>query len=162
VVIPYVKGISGTFKRIGNRYIRTVFKTKHTFRNTLMRTRPTNDPQVTARCIYNIPCECGRSYVGESSRPLSVRIGEHKVNLKNGLLDKSKLAQHAFEEGHQISCNEAKILQIEVNNRETVYKESAHMTCMEIPLSQTSLEFHLIWIILVEEEVNNLQRRNYL
>jgi hypothetical protein len=30
-------------------------------------------------------------------RPLSVRIGEHKLNLKNGLLDKSKLAQHAFK-----------------------------------------------------------------
>jgi hypothetical protein len=39
VVIPYVKGISDKFKRIGNRYnIRTIFKTKHTLRNTLMRT----------------------------------------------------------------------------------------------------------------------------
>jgi hypothetical protein len=130
VVIPYVKGISGKFKRIGKRYkIRTVFKTKHTIRNTLMRTRPMSDPQITVRCIYNIPCECGRSYVGETSRPLSVRIGEHKVNLKNGLLDKSKLTQHAFEEGHQISWNEAKILQIEVNSRQIQYKESAHMAC---------------------------------
>jgi hypothetical protein len=40
VVIPYVKGISEKFKRIGNHYIRTIFKTKHTLRDTLMRTRP--------------------------------------------------------------------------------------------------------------------------
>jgi hypothetical protein len=68
-------------------------------------------------------------------------IGEHKFNLKNGLLDKLKLAQHAFEEGHQISWNEAKILQIEVNSRQRKYKESAHMACMENPISQPSLEF---------------------
>jgi hypothetical protein len=121
-----------------------------------------NDPQRTAQCIYNIPCECGRSYVGETGRPLSVRIGEHKFNLKNGLLDKSKLAQHAFEEGHQISWNETKILQIEVNSRQRKYKESAHMACMENPISQPSLEFHPFWILLVKEEVNNLQRRSYL
>jgi hypothetical protein len=125
VVIPYVKGISDKFKWIGNRYnIRTIFKTKHTLRNTLMRTRPMSDPQLTAHCIYNIPCECGRSYVGETGRPLSIRIGEHKLNLRNGLLDKSKLAQHAFEEDHQISWNEAKILQIEVNSRQRKYTES--------------------------------------
>jgi hypothetical protein len=121
-----------------------------------------SDPQLTAQCIYNIPCECGRSYVGETGRPLFVRIGEHKFNLKNCLLDKSKLAQHAFEEGHQISWNEAKILQIEVNSRQRKYKESAHMACMDNPISQPSMEFHPIWIPLVKEEVNNLQRKSYL
>jgi hypothetical protein len=157
-----VKDISGKFKRIGNRYIRTIFKTKYTLRNTLMRTRPMSDPQLTAHCIYNIPCECGRSYVGETGRPLSVRIGEHKFNLQYDLLDKSKLAQHAFEEGHQISWNEATILQIEVNSRQRKYKEFAHMACMEIPISQPSLEFPPIWIPLIKKEVNTLQRRNYL
>jgi hypothetical protein len=83
VVIPYAKGISDKFKRIGNSYnIRTIFKNKYTLRNTLIRTGPMSDTQLTTQCIYNIPCECGRSYVGEAGRPLSVRIGEHKFNLK--------------------------------------------------------------------------------
>jgi hypothetical protein len=51
VVIPCVKGISEKFKGIGNRYIKTIFKTKHTLRDTLMRTRPVSDPQLTAHCI---------------------------------------------------------------------------------------------------------------
>jgi hypothetical protein len=51
------------------------------------------------------------------------------------------LAQHAFEEGHQISWNEAKILQIEFNSRQRKYKESAVMACMENPISQPSMEF---------------------
>jgi hypothetical protein len=130
VVIPYVKGISEKFKRIGNRYIKMIFKTKHTLRDTLMRTRPMSDPQLTAHRIYSIPCECGRSYVGETGRSLSVRIGEHKLN---GLLEKSKLNQYAFKEDHQISWNEAKILHIEGNSKYRKYKESAQMACMNNP-----------------------------
>jgi hypothetical protein len=42
----------------------------------------TRDPQQTAQCVYSIPCECGRSYIGETGRPLTVRlrenIGEHR------------------------------------------------------------------------------------
>jgi hypothetical protein len=41
VVIPYVKGIPEKFRRIGNRFnLRTIFKTKHTLRGTLMLEMP--------------------------------------------------------------------------------------------------------------------------
>jgi hypothetical protein len=46
VCIPYVKGVSEKFKRIGNPYnIRTIFKTEHTLRSSLTKTRPERDPQ---------------------------------------------------------------------------------------------------------------------
>jgi hypothetical protein len=39
VYIPYVKDVSKEFKRIENRYnIRTIFKTKHTLRSSLIKT----------------------------------------------------------------------------------------------------------------------------
>jgi hypothetical protein len=65
-----------------------------------------------AQCVYSIPCECGRSYIGEKGRPLAVRLREHRHNLKEGLLEKSKLAQHAYEEGHRVGWDEARILEI--------------------------------------------------
>jgi hypothetical protein len=68
-----------------------------------MRTRPERDPQQTAQCVYSIPCECGRSYTGETGRPLPVRLREHKHNLQQGLLATSKLAQRAYEEGHRVA-----------------------------------------------------------
>jgi hypothetical protein len=152
VVIPYVKGISEKFKRIGNRYnIKTIFKTKHTLRDTLMRTRPISDPQQTSYCIYSIPCECGRSYIGEPDRPLAMRIREHRHNSKNGLLGKSKLAQHEFEEDHQLAWNEVKILHTERNSRYRKYKESAYMACMNNPISQTRLEISPIWIPFIKK-----------
>jgi hypothetical protein len=48
--------------------------------------------------IYSIPCECGRSYIGETGRPVAVRLREHRHNLQQDRLVKSKLAQHAYEE----------------------------------------------------------------
>jgi hypothetical protein len=115
VYIPYVKGVSEKFKRIGNRYnVRTIFRTKHTLRNSLMKTRPNTDPQRTAKCVYSIPCECGRSYIGETGRPLlAVRLREHKHNFKEGLIEKSKLAQHAYEEDHKVMWDEAEVSRAE-------------------------------------------------
>jgi hypothetical protein len=69
-----------------------------------MRTRPEGDPQQTAQCVYSISCECGRTYNGETGRPLAVRLRECRHNLIGGLLEKSKLAQHAYEEGYRVGC----------------------------------------------------------
>jgi uncharacterized protein YcfL len=67
-------------------------------------------------------------YIGETSRPLEVRIKEHKYNLTQGMLKKSKLAQHSYEEDYRICWNEAKVLQIEPNTIYRKYKESAHIS----------------------------------
>jgi predicted GIY-YIG superfamily endonuclease len=56
------------------------------------------DVQQTKQCVYSIPCDCSTCYIGETSRPLEVRIKDHKYNLTEGLLEKSKLAL----EGHKI------------------------------------------------------------
>jgi hypothetical protein len=70
-----------------------------------MKTGPVRDTQQAKHCVYSIPCDCDRGDIGEASRPLEVRIKEHKYNLTQGLLEKSKLTQHAYEEGHKICWN---------------------------------------------------------
>jgi hypothetical protein len=76
-------------------------------------------------------------------------------NLKEGLLEKSKLAQHAYEEGHRVGWDEARILKIESNSRYRRYKKSAHMACLTNPISQPSLDISPIWIPLISDEVSN-------
>jgi hypothetical protein len=90
-----------------------IFRTEHSSRIPLMNTRPKRDPQQTTQCVYSIPCECGRSYIGETGRPLTVRLRKHRHNLQQGLLEKSKLAQRAYEEGHRVGWDETRILEIE-------------------------------------------------
>jgi predicted GIY-YIG superfamily endonuclease len=57
-----------------------------------MRARPERDPQQMAQCVYSIPCECGRTYIGETGRPLAVHRREHRHNFKKGLLQKFKIS----------------------------------------------------------------------
>jgi hypothetical protein len=72
-----------------------------------MKTRPERDLQQMAQCIYSILCECGRSYIVETGRPLAMQLREHRHDHKDGLLEKSKLAQHAYEGGHRVGWIES-------------------------------------------------------
>jgi hypothetical protein len=84
-----------------------------------------------------------------------VRLREHRHNLKEGLLEESKLAQHAYKEVHRIGLDEARILEIESNSRYRKCKESAHLASLTNPVSQPSSDTSLIWIPLI----SNSQRR---
>jgi hypothetical protein len=75
-----------------------------------------------------------------------VRLREHRHSLQQDLLEKSKLAQHAYEEGHRVGWDDARVLEIESNSRYRKYKESAHMACLINPVSQPSLDISPIWI----------------
>jgi hypothetical protein len=106
-----MNSVSEKFKCIGNLY-NLIFRTKCTRRSSHMMTRPGGGPQQTAQCVYSIPCECGRNYIGETGRPLAVHLREYRHNLKESLLEKSKLAQHAHEEGHRVGWDEGRSVQV--------------------------------------------------
>jgi hypothetical protein len=89
---PQSLGVPEKFKHVLNHYgIWIIFRTKHTLRSSVMKTRLEGDLQQMTHCIYSITCECGR--------PLAVQLCEHRHNLKEGLLEKLQLAQHTYEEG---------------------------------------------------------------
>jgi hypothetical protein len=89
-------------------------------------------------------------------KSIEVCIKGHKCNLTQGLLEKSKLAQHAYEEGHKICWNEAKFLQIEPNTTYKKYKESTHLSLLHHPTSQPSLDISPIWTHLITAEVKKI------
>jgi hypothetical protein len=82
---------------------------------------------------------------------------EYRHNLKDGLLEKSKLVQYAYEEGHRVGWGEARILEIESNSRYRKYNESVHIACITNPISQPSLDISPIWIPHISNEVGNSQ-----
>jgi hypothetical protein len=79
----------------------------------------------------------------------------HKYNLTQALLEKSKLAQYAYEKDHKICRKEAKVLQIERNTAYRKYKESAHMSLIDHLISQPSLDIFSIWTAIIVAEVKN-------
>jgi hypothetical protein len=78
-------------------------------------------------------------------------------NLKQGLVENSRLAEHVYEEDHRMQCKEAKTVQIEANNICRKYKKSAHMACITDPVRQPSSEISPIRILLIREEVGRMQ-----
>jgi hypothetical protein len=152
-----MKGILEKLKRTGNLYIiRTVFKMKHTLRSSLIRTRLERSPQQMAYCVYSIPCECVIRYIGETGKPLAERLRERRHHL-TGLLKESKLAQHAYEDGHRVGWNEARGLETESNSMYRKYKEPAHMAHLTNPTRQSSPEISPTCIPRVSKEVSKSQ-----
>ena len=129
--IPYTRDVSEKFKCIAKMYnIKTVFKMSHTLRDSFMRNGPISAPQDTANCIYCIPCKYGRSYNGETGRPCTMTPREHMRNLEVGHLERSRLAQHSFEENHHVLWEEAMILETERKPVYRKYKEVAYKACL--------------------------------
>lgn len=155
-VIPYVHVLSDKLRRIGNMFsVRTVFQTGNTLRSILSQTKPINEIQNSKNCIYSVPCECGKHYVGESGRPFAVRLAEHKNYARKGEFEKSKICDHAWNNNHVIKWDFARILEKESNNMKRKLKESAIIllngdTCV----SNQSVDFCTSWLPILKDEVS--------
>ena len=104
ISLPYVKGMSEPIARVLKQHnIKTGHKSR-TLRNHLVQVKDKVGPEMKKGAVYQIKCECGESYIGESGRPKAVRIKEHIADVKHGRIDTSTTAQHAY------SCNKNVII----------------------------------------------------
>jgi hypothetical protein len=76
-----------------------------------MKTGPITEDKEMKQGVYNIPCECGRCYIGKTSRPFDVYIKENNYNLSQGLPEISESVQYAYED-HKTHWKEAKVLKL--------------------------------------------------
>lgn len=152
--IPYVPKLSEKIRRIARKYkIKTSFKSDNTLRQHLTKVKPRNEEQASKNCIYSIKCECEGEYIGETKRPLKVRINEHKRNTKNGETTYSKLAKHAWENEHKFKWEEAKILHHETHYYKRKFVEGALIKLHDNPISQSSIEVRPLWVPLLKKHL---------
>lgn len=152
VCIPYVRGLSEKIQRIGrNVNLRTVFSSKNTLKSNLVRTKPEVKRKLNKNVVYSIPCACAQEYIGETSRPLEVRVKEHRQKTEKRDVGYSKLVDHAVENKHQIQWDEAKVI-----GRESHYKKRKILEAIEMArrnfdtISQPSFELPPIWTPLLQ------------
>jgi hypothetical protein len=115
-----------------------------------------------AGLVYKIPCECGAKYLGETGRPLQMRVNEHRRNWDKMKREKeegmdldsipSLLAAHAVENDHQVQWEEVKILAKESNVKKRKIHEAAAMYLEDEIISQPSFELPPIWYPMFKEE----------
>ena len=158
IKLPYVKGQSEKIRRLANKYqIRSVFTSKQTLRSVLTKTKP-EGLQDTKNCIYSIPCECGKVYIGETKRPLNTRLEEHKKNCRLGETTKSGVANHVWDEQHTILWNETKIIGKEEHWQKRKFKEAVAMELKQNIFSQPSVTISQVWKSILRNDVHSPER----
>ena len=159
--MPYIKGASEKVSRILKPFnILVGTKSSNNLRSTLSHVKDRVDNFDKNSVVYKIPCnDCSSCYIGETSRQLHVRIGEHKSYIRYGN-DNSQIFQHVLGQNHTFNFNNTSILTQEKNARSRRILEACHTNttqntinrAIDIPqsysnLTQTLLNHWLLYLV---------------
>jgi hypothetical protein len=101
--------VKGKSLRKINTLIHPLFKCGQCFQQLFSMVKEIISPK-SHRGIYQIPCTCGKTYIGETWRTINTRIKEHKTYITHNRVNKSSLAEHAHKTKHQIMIEDVKFL----------------------------------------------------
>jgi hypothetical protein len=123
--LPYVAGVSERIRKVCQDFgIRAVFKSGPTLRGLLTKVKDPLPTEKQSSVVYEVPCTCGKVYIGETKRRLGTRLKEHKDACVKCLTDKSAIAEHAWTNDHPINWDGTKILQRASRTMQLVLKEA--------------------------------------
>jgi hypothetical protein len=123
IKIPYhpqiTKGLSKIFKTVNAKIAHSNNnKLKDYLNNTKDKIDKTNKSG-----IYQVSCtSCDLSYIGQTRRNIKTRFKEHMAHFKYNRPEKSSIAQHMIETGHEITENNLKLLKETPNHLLDAYE----------------------------------------
>lgn len=151
MTLPYIKGISEKIRRIAKDYnIKVAFRSDKTLRSLLTKTKPENN--LHKNCIYQIPCECGEVYIGETKRPLDIRVKEHKTHTERGETSRSGIAEHSWSKEHRVRWSEASVVHTESHWKKRKFKEAAFIQTNSNNFSKPSVDIPNLWRPLLNRD----------
>ena len=111
VTLPFApsitKGLSKIFKGLD---LGTVYSSGTNLRSLIGNPKDKVQP-LEKSGIYEISCKnCNQKYIGQTRRSISTRFKEHMANLKHNRIEKSSVAQHIFENDHNIDHSNVKLI----------------------------------------------------
>ena len=109
VVLPFYPKVSFQIAKILKSFnFSTVFSPVNKMQFTNLK-----DPIISLNSwgIYQVSCQCGLSYIGQTKRALKQHLKEHEVYVKNQDLARSWIAKHCWVNGHRFDFSSAGIIQ---------------------------------------------------
>ena len=128
VMLPYVAGISEDVRRVCRRFgLKVIFKSGRSLRSVLTKVKDTLPAEKQSKVVYQIPCSCGRAYIGETTRRLETRMKEHQDACCRGMVEKSAVAEHAWEHHHPIEWEGTRVIDRAGRSKEFQLTEALHI-----------------------------------
>ena len=116
--LPYVKNVTDKIGRIlAKKNMKISFSPYVKIRHMLRQVKDIIPLQSSG--IYQIPCVCGKVYIGQTGTTVSTRLSEHQRWIRLNQPGKLSVAEHALEDFHQIKFEDTKIIArpARLNNR---------------------------------------------
>ena len=88
--------------------IKTIFLPPRKLQSLFVKHKAKQDP-LRKSGIYQIPCECGLIYTGQTKRNFGKRLKEHQADIRHSR-ESTALAQHCKEKGHTPDWKDACIV----------------------------------------------------
>ena len=90
--------------------LKVVFKLGPTFRSLLTKVKDLLPKEKLAGTVYQIPCQCGKVYVGETQRRQETRVKEHRDACTKGDTWKSAIMERQWDQQHQVNWDDTRVL----------------------------------------------------
>lgn len=125
VCIPYVQGLTDRLARVlKRRNVEVTFRTG-TKIGQLMPPNKDPIPQLSTQGVYQIPCVCGKSYIGQTGRSIDCRLKEHKRDVRAGRIERSAVAEHVCNiDHHEMRWDDTRILSKDSKYHQRVIREA--------------------------------------
>ena len=133
-----MSGITESLQRLFRSHgISTHVKPQNTIRSLLVAPKDKADKKDKCGTVYHVSCkDCTSSYVGESARPLKVRLNEHEK-------PSSPVGEHSAAPGHDIDWDGVKVLDKEDNWFKRGVKEAIQIRRTGSDLNKDKGRHHL-------------------
>ena len=106
-----LSGVLDSAKWIYQKFgMKVMFKSRQSLRSLLTKVKDPLTKKKQATVVYLIPCSCNKAYIGETVRRREARVMEHQVACQKGTLQKSALAEHAWESHHLIKWKDVTVI----------------------------------------------------
>ncbi len=161
VMLPHTEGVSEDIRWVCRKFgLKDVFRSGLSSRSMLTRVKDTLAMEKRSKVVYQIPCSCGKKYIGETVRRLETRMKEHRDACQKGTLEKSALAEHAWENRHPIKWEEATVTDQARTLKELLLKETIHIRLQHPHLNRDGrLELLGCWMAALKGAEARVNRR---
>ena len=131
-----------------------VIKSGRSLRSVLTKVKDTLPAEKQSKVVYQILCNCGKMYIGETARRLETRMKKHQDACCRGLLEKSAVAEHAWEHHHPIKWEDTTVIDRARRPKELQLREALdiQMSTEELLNQDIGLEVLGCWLTALRRQ----------